>query len=88
MKKRVLSLLLALLMVVTLIPTAALAYSATDVKYAVTGGYVYFNKATETITDCDETVTVAEIPATIDGTRVMHVGNYAFKDCTELTSPA
>lgn len=51
MKKRILSLLLAMLMVMTLVPTAALAdRSETDIAYAVTGGNIYLNKSTGEIT--------------------------------------
>ena len=87
MKKRILSLLLVLLMVASLVPTAVLAdKSDTDVEYAVTGGNIYFDKATGTITDCDETVTEADIPAEIAGVAVMHLGSGAFSNCTSLTS--
>ena len=64
MKKRVLSLLLVLLMVVSLVPISALAdRSNTDVAYAVERGNIYFDKAKGTITDCDGSVTKASIPA-------------------------
>ena len=45
MKKRILSLLLALLMLMTLVPTVALAWhDDMYVAYAVTGGIIYFEK--------------------------------------------
>ena len=85
MKKRVLSLLLVLLMVVTLVPTAALADSDT-VKYAVEGGNIYFDKATGTITDCDSSVTEAVIPEEIEGVEVEGIAIEAFSYCRNLTS--
>ena len=39
--------------------------ASNEVKYPVTGGYIYFDKATGTITDCDESVAVADIPSVI-----------------------
>lgn len=87
MKKRVLSLLLVVLMVVSLVPISALAdKSNTDVAYAVEGGNIYFDKATGTITDCDYRVTEAIIPAEIDGVKVTSIGEWAFRNCTKLTS--
>lgn len=85
MKKRILSLLLVLLMVVTLMPTAALAKSSTDIAYPVTGGNIYFDKAKGTITDCDKSVTEAVIPTEIEGITVTSIGQ-AFAYCTSLTS--
>lgn len=47
MKKRILSLLLVLLMVVSLVPTAALAIKGKDdIAYRVTNGNIYFDKTT------------------------------------------
>ncbi len=86
MKKRILSILLVLVMVVSLVPTAALAYSTTDVKHAVTGGYIYFDKRTGEITGCDESVTEAVIPSKIAGISVTSIGDFAFANCTNLTS--
>ena len=87
MKKRVLSLLLVLLMVMSLVPISALAdKSSTDVAYAVERGNIYFDKATGTITDCDGSVTKASIPAEIDGVAVTSIGEDAFLSCTSLAS--
>ena len=83
MKKRILSLLLVLLMVVTLVPTAALA-EGDVVAYEVTGGNIYFDKATGTITDCDSRVTETVIPETIDDVVVTSIGDNAFENCTLL----
>lgn len=87
MKKRVLSLLLVLLMVVSMVPMSALAYkSDTDVAYAVEGGNIYFDKSTGTITGSDESVTKASIPSEIDGVKVTSIGSSVFFNCTNLTS--
>ena len=85
MKKRILSLLLVLLMVVSLVPTAALAED-NIVAYKVTGGNIYFNKSTGEIIDCDAGVTEANIPSEIDGVKVTSIGYKAFEDCTGLTN--
>ena len=85
MKKRVLSLLLVLMMVLSLVPTMALAEDDI-VAYAVTGGNIYFDKSTGTITDCDDSVTEAVIPAEIEGAPVTSIGEWAFSGCTGLTS--
>lgn len=85
MKKRILSMLLVLLMVMTLVPTMAFAdKSSTDIAYPVTGGNIYFDQATGTITDCDQSVTEAVIPDEIEGVAVKFIGYNAFKDCRKL----
>ncbi len=55
-----------------------------DIAYAVTGGNIYFDAATGTITDCDKAVTKAEIPAQINGVNVTSIGNDAFYWNTDL----
>ena len=57
-----------------------------EVKYAVEGGYLTFDKKTGTVTDCDPSVTKANIPHTIKGVTVTCIGGYAFNGCTSLTS--
>ena len=87
MKKRLLSLLMALLLVLTLVPTAAFAgKSETDVEYPVTGGSIWFDKSTGTVTECDTSVTEATIPADIDGVAVKSIGEMAFQNRCWLTS--
>lgn len=87
MKKRILSLLLVLLMVVSLVPTAVLAdRSDTDIAYPVTGGNIYFDKSTGTITDCDYRVTEAIIPDVIEDVPVTSIGGGAFSQCSNLTN--
>ena len=54
-------------------------------KYAVEGGYLTFDKKTGTVTDCDSSVTKANIPHTIKGATVTCIGNGAFGWCKSLT---
>lgn len=86
MKKRLLSALLALCMVVTLLPGMVWAVSNSDITYSVTGGSIYFDAATGTITDCDTSVTEAIIPDKINGIAVTSIGVFAFLACRSLTS--
>ena len=62
------------------------ALSDTVVTYPVTGGNIYFDTAIGTITRCDYSVTVAEIPSVINGNSVTTIGESAFADCNSLTS--
>ena len=57
-----------------------------EVKYAVEGGYLTFDKKTGTVTNCDSSVTKANIPHTIKGVTVTSIGGSAFRYCTSLTS--
>ena len=57
-----------------------------EVKYAVEGGYLTFDKKTGTVTDCDSSVTKANISHTIKGVTVTSIGGSAFRYCTSLTS--
>ena len=57
-----------------------------EVKYAVEGGYLTFDKKTGTVTDCDSSVTKANIPHTIKGVTVTSIGEEAFYNCRSLTS--
>ena len=84
MKKRILSMLLVVLMVMTLVPVSASA--ANDVvTYKVTGGYLHFDRSTGAIVGCDTTVTEAVIPNEIYGIKVSIIEKYAFSGCTKLT---
>ena len=89
MKQRVVSMLILTALLLALLPQGVLpvsAYSDTDIAYAVEGGNIYFDKETGTITDCDNTVTSADIPAEIDGVEVTSIGSQAFYGCSSLTS--
>lgn len=86
MKKKILSMLLAMLMVMTLVPTA---FADSDtVKYAVEGGNIHFDKSTGTVTGSSSygSITKAVIPAEIDGVAVTSIGDYAFSNSMGLTS--
>ena len=66
------------LSVFNLLPLSAA--SLDDLTYTSAGNSV-------TITDCDEDASgELIIPYTIDGLVVTSIGNYAFRDCTSLTS--
>ncbi len=80
--RRFLSLILAL----TLCFALAIPASAADLTYAVTGGSIYFDANTGTITDCDSTVTRADIPSEIYGVTVTAIGDSAFDRCSSLTA--
>ena len=57
-----------------------------EVKYAVEGGYLTFDKKTGTVTDCDSSVTKANIPHTIKGVTVKSIGANAFNNQQHLES--
>ena len=80
--RRFLSLILAL----TLCFALAVPASAADLTYAVTGGSIYFDANTGTITGCDSTVTRADIPSEIYGVPVTAIGIGAFDSCSSLTA--
>ena len=83
--KRGATALLTIVLLLSLLPTQIFAASVT---YSVTGGKLYFDTATGTITDADETITAAVIPAEIDGVAVTKIGDQAFASCRNLTSIA
>ena len=88
MKRKILCILLLAALVIGLLPQGTLpvsAYNEGDIAYPVEGGNLYFDKETGTITDCDESVTKADIPAKIDGIAVAGIGDSAFSDCSSLT---
>lgn len=84
MKKKFLSLILALSLLTMFIPTMTGAEERT--KY---GDYLYYkinsDNTAVTITACDKAVTEVEIPAEIDGLPVTSIGNSAFSGCKSLT---
>ena len=57
-----------------------------NVKYAVDGGYITFDRKTGTITDCDSMVTKANIPQKIEGVAVKSIGANAFNNQQHLES--
>ena len=64
MKKKLLSISLALLLSLGLLPVSSLA---ADIPYPVTGGSLYFDAGTGTITKADDSITKAVIPSEISG---------------------
>lgn len=90
MRKRLLSIVLTLGLLAVLVPclklTAWAAKSDTDIAYAVEGGNIYFDPSTYTITDCDRSVTAANIPAVIGSTTVKTIGENAFVHASNMTS--
>lgn len=83
------SLYIMLMMTFTMCnPFASFAGENTIVEYreGVDDGAIYFNIATGTITDCDESVTKATIPESINNIRVERIGEDAFSYCENLTS--
>ena len=64
--------------------TALAARSETDVSYSVSGGRIWFDAVSGTVTQCDAGVTEARIPATIDGARVRAIGESAFERCPNV----
>ena len=83
MKKRLLSILLAMCMALALLPgTAQAAY----IEYPATGGNIRFDPETRSLTYCRNTVTAATIPTEINGSPVTSIGYGAFSECINLTS--
>ena len=58
----------------------------TATKYAVTGGSLYFDKATGTIFDHDGDITAAVIPSEIGGVKVTSIGSWALAYCENIES--
>ena len=81
MKKRILSMVLAIVMLVTMLPVVVLAAEPTDASY------FNFDITTGTIIKLNDTsITEVVIPESIDGVPVTAIGASAFRDCTNLTS--
>lgn len=85
MKKRFLSLLTALIFVLTFVP---IAVSASTIDSGTCGDLYYEinDDNTVSITDCNQNAASVAIPGEIDGLPVTIIGRYAFQDCTSLTS--
>ena len=81
MKKRILSMVLAIVMLVTMLPVVVLAAEPTDASY------FNFDITTGTIIDLNDTsITEVVIPESIYGVPVTAIGASAFKGCTNLSS--
>ena len=77
--------LMAMLVMLLMMYPAANAEGTQTIAYAVSGGNIYFDPATGTITGCDNTVTTVVIPASIQGVRVEAIGDVAFDSKANLT---
>ena len=69
-EKRLISCMMAMIVVLTMVlsvPGLKMEAADTEITFAVTGGNITFDTSTGTITDCDESVTEAVIPDTIEG---------------------
>ncbi|HIZ39178.1 MAG TPA: leucine-rich repeat domain-containing protein [Candidatus Blautia excrementipullorum] len=88
-EKRLISCMIAMIVVLTMVlsvPGLKIEAADTEITHAVTGGNITFDMSTGTITDCDESVTEAVIPDTIEGVPVVEVGIRAFGSCINLSS--
>ena len=83
MKRKLLSVLLVLVLCLGLLPVMS---HAADVGYDVTGGKIYFDPTTGTITGCEDSVTAADIPSEIYDVKVTAIGGAAFSRKQNLTS--
>ena len=80
--RRFLSACLALVIFLGIFPLSVSA--ASEIAYPVTGGNIYFDATSGTITDCDKYVTEAHIPKEIEGHPVTAIGYNAFAYCRSL----
>lgn len=79
-KQRIFSAMIVLALALSLVPVA----NAATYDYAVQGGNLKFDPSTGAITDCDQSVTIAEIPNEIYGVPVTEIGKSAFSGCSKL----
>lgn len=96
MKKRLLSLLLVSVLLISLLPAASASdlYSSAihlaTSTYDVEGGKLYFDRRQRALLSCDMSVTAADIPEQIDGVPVERILEGCFagrKDLTRVTIP-
>lgn len=83
-KRTLISLLLVLCLCLGMSPLFATHASAADLTYEVTGGKLYFDATTGTITKDDKTITEADIPAEIYGVPVTTIHGDAFYNNSNL----
>ncbi len=84
MKKRILSVSLAFLMVFMLLPLSVSASDVTDsqgVTYTLGSDGTYYS-----VSDFDDSTSEVVIPSEIDGIPVTSIDHYAFSNCLNLTS--
>ena len=84
MKKKILGLVFVLFML-SFMPVIANAYNGTQYD-----DYLYYQVNSDqtgvTITDCDSSATEVVIPNEIESLPVTRIGDYAFYQCSSLTS--
>lgn len=81
-RRSILSILLILALLFSMAPPVT--FAAETVPYAVEGGNIYFDISTGTVTGCDTSVTVVDIPAEIESvavTRIAGVYRYGDRGC-------
>lgn len=76
--------IVVMMIMIFLMPVMETEAEETEVSYAVTGGNIFFDTSTGTITECESSVTEAIIPDTIAGVSVTHIEEYAFENCNSL----
>ncbi len=86
--KKIISLLLSILMIITSIPLMAVNSFAEDTNTKTSGYYEYtvLEDGTAEITKYTGSTTELSIPSEIDGYSVTSIGDVAFGSCTALTS--
>lgn len=86
MKKHILGILAAVCLTLVLTPAVR---AVNIVNYPVTGGSIQIDTDTGTVTDCDESVTEATIPAKVGDCKVTSIGREAFfqSRLTSVTIP-
>ena len=77
-KKRLLHILFCGILIALLTISAFAEHDETDIPYAVTGGNIWFEELSGSITDCDDDVTEVVVPEKINDVTVNAIGNYAF----------
>lgn len=90
MRKKIESviLILSMLVVTAIVPLDASYGASGDIVAStegVTGGAIYFDKETGTVTDCDDAVSEVVMPEKIENISVTQIKFLAFSDCTLLT---
>ena len=84
--KKIISLLLSILMIITALPlTAVNSFAAEEIT---SGDYTYvvLDDGTDEITNYTGSATELSIPSEIDGYKVTHIGWDAFYQCAQLKS--
>ena len=86
MRKRIIGFVLAFLMVIAVLPMDGITVLAATAEYRITGGSIYFDLRTGMVTGYNGSVTDVDIPAEINGVKVIGIGDGAFDSCYSLKS--